>query len=61
MVDPRIACVMMKRGAAWERKRASAPPKKTVVSPKTYQFTPKGDEDLFAKFFAGDYPEKEPE
>lgn len=58
MVDPRVACVMMKRVSAWERKKAAAPPKRTVESPPTYQYTPKGDVDLFAKFFASqDKPE----
>lgn len=56
MIDPRVACVMMKRAGAWERKRAKAVPKKAVITPPTFQYTPKGDVDLFAKFFAA--PEK---
>lgn len=61
MVDPRVACVMMKRTSAWERKRAKAAPKSAVVTPPTFQYTPKGDVDLFAKFFAASDKPREPE
>lgn len=55
-IDPRKGCLLMKRPVAWRRAKQAAPAKPEVAKApeRTYQFSPRGDLDAIAKFFAGD-------